>query len=493
MARRLRMSPMRSIRVLLCVVMIVAAVAWWLSGPGGGRPPFPGDSLEWTEVQRRDLETTLLVGGDLQPTKEVTVTCQVEDITDTEGMVIISVLPNGAPVKKGDEICRLDASELEEMARRQEIQVTQSRAAAEQARLTLETARIALREYEDGLVSQTTTEYQGKLALLRSDVQRQEDRVVWAEAMAGKGYLARSQLLSERQTLAQARHELARTEGELKLFRHFEVPRELQSLRGQVETAGINHKLESDRLKVELDRLSMIRKQVENCVVRAPQDGVVVYANGNRWRSRPLEPGVKVYQDQVMFILPDLSQMEVEISINESVGPKVKVGMKANVRLASMADRVLTGRVVSIDQLSIEKWREWDERLRHFMARVRLDKTPASALPWLSASVEIDTGGVKDALVIPAEALAVVDGKACCYILGPDGLERRPITTRRATTDLIEVIEGLEEGERVVMRSAEVDPKAVHETPEPSPRALAREDVPSPGQEDALERSTPDA
>ena len=231
-------------------------------------------------------------------------------------------------------------------------------------------------------------EFQGRLALGRSDVQRQTDRVAWAEAMAGKGYLAQSQLLSERQALATARHELAKTEGEFRLFRRFEVPKEIQSLRGQIETAEINQRVGVDRLKAELDRLAMIRKQVENCVIRAPQDGVVVYANGNRWRSRPLEPGVRVYQDQSMFVLPDLSQMEVEISVNESVGPRVRVGMRANVRLASMADRVLPGRVVSMDMLSTQNWREWDDRLRHFVARVRLDKTPAERI-----AVHVGLGG----------------------------------------------------------------------------------------------------
>ena len=143
MAHTHRLSPMRSIRFLLCLVTVVAAAAWWFLGPSGRKPPFPGESLEWVVVERQDLDTTLLVGGDLQPTKQATVTCQVEDITDSEGVTILTVVPNGTPVKKGDEICRLDSSELEELSRRQEIQVSEVRAFAEQARLTLETARIA--------------------------------------------------------------------------------------------------------------------------------------------------------------------------------------------------------------------------------------------------------------------------------------------------------------------------------------------------------------
>ena len=65
-----------------------------------------------------------------------------------------------------------------------------------------------------------------------------------------------------------------------------------------------------------------------------------------------------------MFVLPDLSQMDVEVSVHESVGPRVRVGMKANVELTLLGNQVIPGRVVSIDMLSSTDWREWDERVR---------------------------------------------------------------------------------------------------------------------------------
>ena len=77
---------------------------------------------------------------------------------------------------------------------------------------------------------------------------------------------------------------------------------------GQIQTAEINQRLEADRLKVEEDELAYLRKQIENCTVRAPQDGVVVYANGSRWWPRPLEPGTPVYEGQSMFLIPDLTR-----------------------------------------------------------------------------------------------------------------------------------------------------------------------------------------
>ena len=118
------------------------------------------NGIEWAVVRRVDMETKVLVGGDLRPVKETTVTCQVEDITDSDGTVIVSMVDNGTPVKKGDELCRLDSSQLEELARQEEILVIEVRSTCLQAQLTLEMARIALHEYQDGLVSKPSTRRQ---------------------------------------------------------------------------------------------------------------------------------------------------------------------------------------------------------------------------------------------------------------------------------------------------------------------------------------------
>jgi multidrug efflux pump subunit AcrA (membrane-fusion protein) len=274
--------------------------------------------------------------------------------------------------------------------------------------------------------------------------------------MAKKGYLSESQLLTERQALARFRHELTKIEGDFHVFSRYHVAKEIRALKREIETAQNTYGVQADALKAEEDRLAYIRKQIDNCTVRAPQDGVVVHVNGSRWRPRPLEPGTLVFQGESLFLIPDLTSLEVEVSVNETVAPRVRLGTRANVRIASVADRVLTGRVAAIDMLPSPNWKTWDENIRHFFVRVRLDQLPPSALPLMSAEVEFDTGSVEDALVIPAAAMAMVEGQESCYVLSEHGLETRKIKTRRATLDLLEVTGGLSEGERVVARSLDV-------------------------------------
>jgi HlyD family secretion protein len=423
----------------------------------GRRASLAADSLETVAVRFGDLETTILTGGELIPLKQTEVTCDVEDVTDSDGTTILTVIDNGAHVKKGDELCRLDASELAEVARQQEISVERSRALFDQARLELETAGFQLKEYQEGLVTETITEFEGRIAFARSDVERLSDRLTWTSAMVAKGYLAEGRRLSERQALAQARHDLRKVEGEFELFRHFQSPKEIRSLRARIEMAENTLGMMAYRLKSEEEDLTHLRKQIANCTVRAPQDGVVIYANGSKFWSLPLEPGTRVFQGKVLFVLSDLRQMEVLASVHETMALRIRIGMKATVQVASKSDNATPGRVTSIDMLPHNPLRIADDDVKHFLVRVRLDSTPSWALPFMSASVVIDTGRVEDALVIPVEAVCARDGQQFCYVVASDGLHRRAVTTRRSTTELLEITGGLNDGERVAARCSDVD------------------------------------
>ena len=147
-----------------------------------------------------------------------------------------------------------------------------------------------------------------------------------------------------------------------------------------------------------------------------PQNGVVIVVRRPSQRRKRLEPGIRVYENQELFKLPDLSRMEVAVSVHESVGPRVKAGMRAGIRIASLGERVLPGHVAAVPPLSQVNWKEDDERLRHFLVRVQLDETPPKLLPLMSAVVEIDTGRVVDSLVIPVGAMSILDRQQVCYV-----------------------------------------------------------------------------
>jgi HlyD family secretion protein len=430
---------------------------------GSGRPT-PAHAVDSVVVRRMDLDTTLLAGGDLMPSKQTTVTCEVEDVDrgplggGDAGTLILSIVPNGAAVKKGDVLCVLDSSGFSERVRQAQIEVENARAEHRQVELTLETAKAALREYREGLVRQRTKEFETRCALLDSDLQRQRDYVAWADRMLAKGYYSRGPVLSARQALERIAHDRSVAEHESRVFRLFTAPKEIRQLESQIEGTQASLGFQSMRLKTTEERLALLRKQAETFTIRAQHDGMVVHVPIFAWRGHPLQAGLEVFQNEDLFFLPDLSQMEVEVAIHESMGPRVRVGTTAEVRILSLPGRRFSGKIVSMEWLPRVNYKGW-EMMPHFYARVRLDQTPPGLLPFMSAELRFDTGRVENALVIPAEAMTMADGRRCCYVVGPSGLERRAITIGRTTTGFLEVTDGLEEGEQVVLHPGPARPR----------------------------------
>ena len=69
----------------------------------------------------------------------------------------------------------------------------------------------------------------------------------------------------------------------------------------------------------------------------------------------------------------------------------------------------------------------------------------------MSAEVEVQVGRCRDVLAVPTEAVSVDHDRNVCYVIGPSGLERREITPGGFTPDLVEVTDGLKEGESVAL------------------------------------------
>ena len=440
----------------LAALAVLVAVAWTSAGAlRASRADRADGPVGVVAARRVELRTELVAGGDLQPIKETSVACQVEDLTKAGGIVLVSVIPNGATVRKGDELCRLDSSDLEDLARQVELDVNQARATRDQARLTHECAVIELREYQDGVVGQTTKELEGRIALARAGTTSGEDRLAWVRSMLAKGYASKADLAMTTQSAAKAAHALRLAELGLHTFRQYESPRQLFALQTEIEKTASVYRFEAEKLQAQEGRLAHIRTQVANCRVVAPHDGIAVYGGRHTWRPVQLEAGARILQGQELFTLPDLSRVEVDVSIHETMGRRVRVGQAASVQVASRGDESFPGKVVSITLLPIPNDKEWDERLRHYIARVRLDETPRGVLPLMSATVKIDTGRVPGALVVPIEAVATLGADAACYVVAGDRVERRAVTLGAATPDLVEVVAGLEDGDLVAPRAAD--------------------------------------
>ncbi|MGE3822145.1 MAG: HlyD family secretion protein, partial [Isosphaeraceae bacterium] len=171
-----------------------------LSWFGPNRRP----SYATTPVRRADLRGTVVAGGRVDSTDKTIIECELEAAIGASwgSAAILSLLPEGTRVKKGDLLCSLDSARQEEKLRLAEILVGQARADLTEAELNLEIARLAVTEYREGLMRMTLKTLNGQIALTRSELERTQDRLNWSRRMLEKGYLSRAQVATEEQIVA---------------------------------------------------------------------------------------------------------------------------------------------------------------------------------------------------------------------------------------------------------------------------------------------------
>jgi HlyD family secretion protein len=416
----------------------------------------------FTHVSRTNLNPILNAPGRLESSKKTLVRCELENlVAGARGggsSTILTVLPEGTVVKPGDVLATLDSSTYEELLRQQEITVEQAKASHLQAKLNHEIALLAVREYRDGTVQESLKGMEGSIALARSDLSRAKDHLTWTVRMKEKGYSTPAQIVTEKHGVSQLELALAKQLTSLELFQRFTLPMTEKSLQGQVTSAATALANEGLRLQRQLDRLALLKKQVDRCTLRAPHDGVLFYFKGGgpRGQSVVVDEGMEVYERQTLFYLPDLSQMEVQVALNESVVDQVRIGQRVIVTFEALPKLVLTGRAMSVSQIPTRVMARGDQQpmdtgVRFFTGVVKLDKVTDQLKPGMSAMVDMELTPREHVLAIRHEAVRTDRGKKVCYVAHEESLERREVKIGQDTADLVEVLDGLQEGELVAL------------------------------------------
>ncbi len=97
-----------------------------------------------------------------------------------------------------------------------------------------------------------------------------------------------------------------------------------------------------------------------------------------------------VRQRQPLFYLPDMSEMEVQVAVNESVVDQIIPGQRVSITFRSTPQSCFNGRVVSIGQIPTRvevrnsddvTQPPMDTGVRFFTTIVKLDASPTNSSP----------------------------------------------------------------------------------------------------------------
>jgi HlyD family secretion protein len=402
-------------------------------------------------VRPSKLSVIVKEKGNLESAANKDVLCHVEG-----GTTIISIRPEGTPVKAGDVVCELDSAALSDLLINQRITTQQAEASFKQAKLVREVAEYAVKEYEQGLYLQELATYKGQIALAKSDRERAIDRLKWSTEMEKKGYVSLATNIADQLTKQQADFDLEQAQTQLNVLEKYTYEKQVKSLKSDVEKANADELSKKSSWTLEQTKEKKLERQIAACTLTAPGDGIVVYANDpgrmGQQQAVQIEEGASVRERQKIFSLPDMTKMRVNTKVHESMVDRIKVGRPALVRVDAQANEVLKGTVVTVAPMA-DANSQFASDIKVYTTFVALqgDTTKLNLRPGMSAQVEILVDELPDVLTVPVQSILEFKGKDWAFVKEGDSFVKREITLGISNDQHVEVKSGLKQGDEVAM------------------------------------------
>jgi multidrug resistance efflux pump len=457
------------------------------------------EKKEAISVERGPFSVTATVKGILVGTETVPVTLHLETWKPDLGgspPVIQKVVPHGTQVKKGDPILWLDTSKISDAIRELEASQKLARVAIEIAEkevplleqsvpLELSAAERAKKEADEDLERFRTEDRPFLERDADEDVKYARVSLEFAEEelkQLEKMYKA-DDLVEETERIILKRQQalvdlykwmLATFEKRRRDLLRFELPRRELALREGVEKTTIasakarstlalaaeKKRLELEKLKQDYakneDRLAKLKRDRDAmAAVLAPAEGFVYYGRflGARWidvetAQNQLQPGFVLPPPNLPLTIVSSKELQIVAEVGEKDLEHVQAARQGRGRLTAYPDKRVTAQVLSVSPQPAAPGK--------FLARLALRSQPdnPSLVPGMSCEVKFVTYSQPQAISLPKEAVWEDDtepDRFYVWVLGPDGkTTKRAVKTGRSNESHIEILEGLQAGEKVV-------------------------------------------
>lgn len=283
---------------------------------------------------------------------------------------------------------------------------------------------IARLESQD--VSATRDQAAANVRVARANVEQAQ-----AELREAKRAFERSQELLQRRYVSQAAHDTA-------LARYDRAQAGLNSALAAVKAAEANQRV--------------AEVAVEQTVIRAPFDGVVLTKNANVGDT--ITPFSSALDTKgAVVTIADMSTLEVEADVSESNLEKVKVDQPCEIELDALPSVRFQGYVSRMVPTV-------DRAKATVMTKIRFRELDPRILPDMSAKVAFLSQAMSEAQRVPRPAVSAAavtsrGGREVVYVVHDGKLVETQVQTGDRLGDLIELRQGPKPGEKVVLRPAD--------------------------------------
>lgn len=397
----------------LRIAIPVAVVILFLFGGWTLRNKLAADRQgEWVRATRGDLITGFEVIGTLASTSsEALGPPQFEDVWNFK---ISRMAREGSEVKKGQPVLSFDTTELQRQLEEKTAEADESRKQIEK-----ETNDLALQSKDERL----------RLAEAEATLKKTSLKLEAPPDLTG---------ITERKT-AEIEHAIAQREATAVRARLGALDR---AARARITL------LESKRREAEAVA-ERTQRNIQQMNVQAPRDGTIVYTTSRNGEKR--KEGDNIWKAERVIEIPDLTRMKAEGDVDEVDAGRVSVGQRVSLRLDAHPDEEFQGTITSAGR-TVQMKRGTQDPLKVLRVEIKLDRTdPVKMRPGMRFQGTIELGRVKNAVLIPRDAVFLGSDGPFVHRRGALDVEQVPVKLGRENDRFVEVLKGLEAGDRVVV------------------------------------------
>jgi RND family efflux transporter MFP subunit len=191
---------------------------------------------------------------------------------------------------------------------------------------------------------------------------------------------------------------------------------------------------------------------VEQTLIRAPFDGVVLTKNANV--GDVITPFSSAVGSQAAVVtMADMSTLEVEADVSESNLGKIKPDEPCEIQLDALPEVRFRGRLLRMVPTV-------DRAKATVMAKIRFETLDPRILPEMSAKVsflsqEMPEGERTARTVLQPAAIAQRDGRSVVFVIRDDRVAQVAVETGAKIGELIEIRAGVKAGDKAVLRPSD--------------------------------------
>jgi cobalt-zinc-cadmium efflux system membrane fusion protein len=169
----------------------------------------------------------------------------------------------------------------------------------------------------------------------------------------------------------------------------------------------------------------------------SPLSGIVVERNATI--------GATVGSDANLFKIIDISSVWIDANVFEKDLERVRRGQEVRVTVPAFPGSTFSGRVILVSSVV-------DPETRSVKVRTEVPNPDGRLKPDMFANVEIITDAHRAAISIPQSALLNDGGKTVVFVAVGSGYEKRAVTAGIQSNDRVEILDGLQPGDKVVVK-----------------------------------------